>query len=85
MEKRNICLTITQIRSHVSFGNIYEKPNQNSKILFCYTELLKWHRSTYYINWAILIGDLVDVTTLFLLFRIRSRYSCQSLIGYLEY
>ena len=62
MEKRNICLTITQIRSHVNFGNslLEAKPR-------FYFVTLKWHtRSTCYVNWAILIGDPVDVTTLLL-------------------
>ena len=38
MEKRNICLTITQIRSHVNFGNNLQEAKAN-KILFCYTEM----------------------------------------------
>ena len=43
---------------------IYEKPKQK-KVRF-YFVTLKWHRSTCYVNWAILIGDPVDVTTLLL-------------------
>ena len=45
MEKRNICLTITQIRSHINFGNnlreakAKKKKKKNGKILFCYTEM----------------------------------------------
>ena len=40
MEKRNICLTITQIRRHINFGNNLQKPKQKKcKILFCYTEM----------------------------------------------
>ena len=40
MEKRNVCLTITQIRSHVNFGNnLREAKAKNGKILFCYTEM----------------------------------------------
>ena len=40
MEKRNICLTITQIRSHVNFGNnLREAKAKKGKILFCYTEM----------------------------------------------
>ena len=64
MEKRNICLTVTQIRSHVNFGNnlLEAKPK---KVRFC-SVTLKWHRLTCYINWAILIGDPADVTTLLL-------------------
>ena len=31
-----------------------------------YFVTLKWHRSTCYVNWAILIGDPVDVTILLL-------------------
>ena len=64
MEKRNICLTITQIRSHVNFGNNLREAKPK-KVRF-YLVTLKWHRSTCYVNWAILIGDLVDVTTLLL-------------------
>ena len=64
MGKRYICLTITQIRSHVNFGNNFEKPKQKKERF--YFDTLKWHRSTCYVNWAILIGDPVDVTTLLL-------------------
>ena len=40
VEKRNIYLTITQIRSHVSFGNnLREAKAKKGKILFCYTEM----------------------------------------------
>ena len=41
VEKRNICLTITQIRRHLNFGNMsLQKPKQKKcKILFCYTEM----------------------------------------------
>ena len=41
MEKRNTCLTITQIRSHVNFGiNLREAKakKKKGKTLFCYTE-----------------------------------------------
>ena len=62
MEKRSICLTITQIRSHVNFGNNLREAR--AKKLRFYFVTLKWHRSTCYVNWAILIGDPVDVTTL---------------------
>ena len=64
MEKRNNCLTITQIRSHVNFGNNLREAKQK-KVRF-YFVTLKWHSSTGYVNWAILIGDPVDVTTLLL-------------------
>ena len=64
MEKRNICLTITQIRSHVNFGN--NLPKAKPKKVRFYFVTLKWHTSTCYLNWAILIGDPVDVTTLLL-------------------
>ena len=64
MEKRNICLTITQIRSHVNFGNNLREVKAK-KVRF-YFVTLKWHRSTCYVNRAILTGDLVDVTTLLL-------------------
>ena len=38
VEKRNICLTITQIRSQVNFGNnLREAKPKKSKILFCFT------------------------------------------------
>ena len=66
MEKRNICLSITQIRSHVNFGNSLHKPKQK-KVKFYFFITLKWHGSTCYVNWAVLIGDPVDVTTLLLL------------------
>ena len=65
MEKRNICLTITQIRSHVNFGNNLREARAK-KVRF-YFVTLKLHRSTCYVNWAILTGDPVDVTTLLLL------------------
>ena len=65
MEKRNICLTITQIRSHVIFGNNLREAKPK-KVRF-YIVTLKWHRSTCYVNWAILIGVPVDVTTLLLI------------------
>ena len=64
MEKRNICLSITHIRSHVTFGN--NLPEAKAKKVRFYFVTLKWHRSTCYLNWAILIGDLVDITTLLL-------------------
>ena len=64
MEKRNICLTITQIRSHVNFGNNLREAKPK-KVRF-YFVTLKWHRSTCYVNWTILTGDPVDVTTLLL-------------------
>ena len=64
MEKRNICLTTTQIRRHVNFGNNLQKPKQTNVRFYFVT--LKWHGSTCYVNWAILIGDQVDVTTLLL-------------------
>ena len=64
MEKRNICLTIAQIRSHVNFGkNLREAKTKDVRFYFV---TLKWHRSTFYVNWAILIGVPVDVTTLLL-------------------
>ena len=65
MKKRNICLTITHIRSHVTFGNNLREAKAK-KVRF-YFVTLKWHRSTCYLNWAILIGDPVDVTTLLLI------------------
>ena len=65
MEKRNICLTITQIRSHVNFGNNLRDAKAKKKVRF-YFVTLPWHRSACYVNWAILIGDAVDVTTLLL-------------------
>ena len=61
MEKRNICLTFTQIRSHVNFGNNLREAKAKKKIRF-YFVILKWHRSTCYVKWAILIGDPADVT-----------------------
>ena len=64
MEKTNICLTITQIRSHVNFGNSL-RDAKAKKVRF-YSVTLKWHRSTCYVNCAILIGDPADVTTLLL-------------------
>ena len=64
MEKRNICLTITQIRNHVNFGNNLREAKPK-KVRF-YFVTLKWHRSTCYVNWAILIGDPVDVKTFLL-------------------
>ena len=64
MEKRSICLTITQIRSHVNFGNNLREARAK-KVRF-YFVTLKLHGSTCYVNWAILIGDLADVTTLLL-------------------
>ena len=64
MEKRSICLTITQIRSHVNFGNNLRETIAK-KVRFNFVTL-KLHRSTCYVNWVILIGDLVDVTTLLL-------------------
>ena len=64
MEKRSICLTITQIRSPVNFGNNLREAIAK-KVRFNFVTL-KLHRSTCYVNWAILIGDLVDVTTLLL-------------------
>ena len=64
MEKTNICLTITQIRCHVNFGNSL-RDAKAKKVRF-YSVTLKWHRLTSYVNCAILIGDPVDVTTLLL-------------------
>ena len=64
MEKRSICLTITQIRSHVNFGNNLREARAK-KVRF-YFVTLKLHGSTCYVNWVFLIGDLVDVTTLLL-------------------
>ena len=61
MENRKICLTFTQIRSHVNFGNNLREAKAK-KVRF-YFVTLKWHRLTY-ANWAILIGDPVDVTLL---------------------
>ena len=60
-------LTITQIRSHVNFGNNLREARAKKVrfffFFFCYTEMAYM---TCYINWAILIGDPVDVTTLLL-------------------
>ena len=42
---------------------IYEKPQQKEKKK---KKKKGWRRSTFYVNWAILIGDPVDVTTLLL-------------------
>ena len=40
MEKRNICLTITQITNHVILGNnLRVAKEKKCKILFCYTEM----------------------------------------------
>ena len=64
MEKRSICLTITQIRTHVNFGNNLREARAKKERFYFVT--LKWHRSTCYVNLAILIGDPVDVTTLVL-------------------
>ena len=65
MEKRNICLSMTKIRSHVSFANnLREAQAKQGKILVA----LKWNRSTCYLKLAILIGDPVGVTTLLLLY-----------------
>ena len=44
MEKRNICLTITQIRSHINFGNNLTEAKAKKVIFYFVT--LKWHRST---------------------------------------
>ena len=44
---------------------IYEIAKQQKVRFFFVT--LKWQRSTCYVNWAILIGDPVDVTTLLLI------------------
>ena len=74
MEKRNSCLTIAQIRRHVNFGNNLQEAKQK-KVGF-YFVTLKWHRSTCYVNWAILIWDPVDVTTLLLYCHLRK--SCIS-------
>ena len=71
MEKRNICLTIKQIRRHVNFGNNLREAKPKKGIFYFVT--LNWHRSTCYGNWAILIGDPADVTTLLL------RQLCQQL------
>ena len=70
MEKRNICLTITQIRSYVNFGNNLREAR--AKKIRIYFVTLKWHRLTCYVNWAILIVDPVDVTTLLLHFTVWS-------------
>ena len=64
MEKKNICLTITHIRSDVNFGNNLREAKAE-KVRF-YFVTLKWHISTCYVNWVILIGDPVDVTILLL-------------------
>ena len=64
MENRNICLTITQIRSHVNFGNNLRKAKQ--KNVRFYSVTLKWERSTSYVNLGIFTGDPVDVTILLL-------------------
>ena len=55
---------------------IYKKPKQK-KVRF-YFVTLKWHGSTCYVNWAILIGDPADVTTL-LLVSVLGLYSCLKL------
>ena len=57
-------LTITRFRSHVNFGNNLQEA-KTKKVRF-YFVTLKWHRSTCYVNWAISMGDPVDVTTLLL-------------------
>ena len=49
---------------HVNFGNNLRE-TKAKKVTF-YFVTLKWHRLTCYFNWAILIGDPVDVTTLLL-------------------
>ena len=64
MERRNICLTVTQIRSQVNFGNNLREAK--AKRVRFYFDTLKLHRSTCYVNWAILIVDPVDVTILLL-------------------
>ena len=50
MEKKNICLTITKIRSHVNFGNNLREAKAK-KVKF-YFVTLKWHRSTCYVTSA---------------------------------
>ena len=72
MEKWSISSTITQIRSNVNFGN--NLGGARAKKVRFYFVTLKWHRSTCYINWAILIGDPADVTTLLLLYMGRVCY-----------
>ena len=62
MAKRSICSTITQVRSNVNFGNNLREARAK-KVRF-YFVTLKWHRTTCYVNWAILTGDPVDVKTL---------------------
>ena len=74
MEKKNICLTITQIISHVNFGNNLREAKPK-KVRF-YFVTLKWHGSTCYVNWAIYTGDQVDVTTLLLLRHVRCVRFC---------
>ena len=66
LRKKGTFVTITQIRSHVNFGNSLREAKAR-KVRF-YFVTLKWHRSTCYVNWVILIGDPVDVTTLLLVF-----------------
>ena len=63
MEKRSLCLNITQIKSFKLWKQFTR--SQSKKVRF-YFVTLKWHRSTCYVNWAILTGDLIDVTTLLL-------------------
>ena len=58
-------LTITQFRSHINFENNLREAKAK-KVRF-YFVTLKWLRSTCYVNWAILIGNPVDVTTLLLM------------------
>ena len=60
------CHGESQIRSHVNFGNNLREAKANKKVRF-YFATQKWHRSTCYVNWAILIGDPIEVTTLLLI------------------
>ena len=55
---RNVLLpTIAQIRSHVNSENNFREARAK-KVRF-YFVTLKLHESTCYVNWAILIRDLV--------------------------
>ena len=57
VEKWNIYLTMTQIKSHVNFGNNLLKAKAKKVRFYFVTQ--KWHRSICYVNWAILIVDSV--------------------------
>ena len=55
--------------------------SQSKKKVRFYFVTLKLHGSTCYVNWAILIGDLVDVTTLLLMFGMSNRQLNTDKIG----